>query len=366
MDTHQQKSNQVALSSLESFDHATKKDHGWFHVEWFMGRRCNYDCSYCSALEHDNISPHVKFEDIQNMVEQIKNHVQGNKKIKLTLTGGEPFVHPKFLDILELVHEQLSPEQVGITTNGSVPTQKYIDASRYATHFTVSMHLERTEKELQKIYENALAIKQQGVWVTITLMLLPGKLDKVKTLTKMFEQDDINYTVREIQPNFTANGRMIRPYESGYQLTKHIKNDEAFRYDNRQANTQKTLEQYYSREEKDYLSDKKTTWNNVRVHYEDGSSEETHTDQLISAERNNFKGWTCYVGTDQIYVDEVGKVWTALCRQKGVIGHINSKINFPKPFACALSYCTCNNNIWTRKYKEPKHKHLITDHLTEV
>ena len=66
MDTHQQKSNQVALSSLESFDHATKKDHGWFHVEWFMGRRCNYDCSYCSALEHDNISPHVKFEDIQN------------------------------------------------------------------------------------------------------------------------------------------------------------------------------------------------------------------------------------------------------------------------------------------------------------
>ena len=37
------KNNQVALSSLESSDHASKKDHGWFHVEWFHHEWFHHD-----------------------------------------------------------------------------------------------------------------------------------------------------------------------------------------------------------------------------------------------------------------------------------------------------------------------------------
>ena len=31
-------------------------------VEWNLGKRCNYDCSYCPPVIHDNTSPHT---DIQ-------------------------------------------------------------------------------------------------------------------------------------------------------------------------------------------------------------------------------------------------------------------------------------------------------------
>lgn len=30
-----------------------------FQVTWDLGRRCNYDCSYCPITRHDNFSPHA-------------------------------------------------------------------------------------------------------------------------------------------------------------------------------------------------------------------------------------------------------------------------------------------------------------------
>ena len=195
-------------------------------------------------------------------------------------------------------------------------------------------------------------------------MMQPGKMQAIKDVMEDFDQHGVSYTIRDIEPNFTANGRMIRPYEPGYELTKLIKNDEAFRYENRQNNTNRTNEQYYSKQEREFLEStmSKTNWNNVRVYNQDGSTEETHTDELIKHGRINFRDWRCYVGIDHMYVDWDGRVWTALCRQGGVIGNIKGKINFPQqPIKCWLDYCRCNTNIWTRKYKEDNHKHLVTD-----
>ncbi len=363
----------IALSSLESPDHALHKDHGWFACTWFIGRRCNYDCSYCSALEHDNHSGHVSLEVVKSMVAQLKTHIQNkNKKFKMSITGGEPFVHPKMLDIIHLIKQELDPQQFAFVTNGSVPLQKYEQAIELGvTHITFSYHMERSEKERQKLNETIKAVDKifkskfdNNINMIVNLMMLPGKLNEIKDMMEDFEQHEINYTIRDIEPNFTANGRMIRPYEPGYELTKHIKNDEAFRYKNRQDNVKKTAENYYTQEERDFLESamSKTDWNNVRVYNQDGSTEETHTDELIKHGRTNFRDWRCYVGIDHMYVDWDGRVWTALCRQGGVIGNISGKINFPQqPIKCWLDYCRCNVNIWTRKYKADTHKHLVTD-----
>ena len=31
-------------------------------VEWNLGKRCNYDCSYCPSSIHDNTSAHTDIE----------------------------------------------------------------------------------------------------------------------------------------------------------------------------------------------------------------------------------------------------------------------------------------------------------------
>ncbi len=40
-------------------------------IEWNLGRRCNYDCSYCGSDIHDRESPHLDLAVIEKTVKQI-------------------------------------------------------------------------------------------------------------------------------------------------------------------------------------------------------------------------------------------------------------------------------------------------------
>jgi len=59
-------------------------------IEWNIGKRCNYDCSYCPSMIHDNISPHTDINILKTTVDVLSNL---GTKVRLSLTGGEPCVH---------------------------------------------------------------------------------------------------------------------------------------------------------------------------------------------------------------------------------------------------------------------------------
>ena len=95
----------VAVSSLESPEHAKGGDPRVITCTWFIGKRCNYDCSYCASFYHDNYSPHVTKESAYNFIDQLDMYAQSQKKkFKMNITGGEPFVNPNFLNILVYIH----------------------------------------------------------------------------------------------------------------------------------------------------------------------------------------------------------------------------------------------------------------------
>ena len=73
--------------------------HTWFKVEWNLGKRCNYDCSYCDIGTHDNFSPHMSFDVWKNTVDKILNST--NKKVKLSITGGEPYINPNIIEMFK-------------------------------------------------------------------------------------------------------------------------------------------------------------------------------------------------------------------------------------------------------------------------
>ena len=50
---------------LVRVEHSNKKYKEWVRIEWNMGRRCNFDCSYCGADLHDNTSKHMPFEKFE-------------------------------------------------------------------------------------------------------------------------------------------------------------------------------------------------------------------------------------------------------------------------------------------------------------
>ena len=100
-------------------EHINKKYKEWVRIEWNMGKRCNFDCSYCGSDLHDNTSKHMPLEKFEYAIKTMREFYK-DKRIRMSLTGGEPFVHPKILDILSLF-KKYKVDETSIISNGSLP-----------------------------------------------------------------------------------------------------------------------------------------------------------------------------------------------------------------------------------------------------
>ena len=109
------------VSKLVAVEDLTSAKDDWLRVEWNIGRRCNFDCSYCDINTHDNTSKHSPIETFEKAFNTLLKST--DKKIKISWTGGEPFVHPKFVDIIQLAKDMGIWRQT-VVTNGSLLSEK--------------------------------------------------------------------------------------------------------------------------------------------------------------------------------------------------------------------------------------------------
>lgn len=84
--------------------------------------RCNLNCAHC-FLSAGPKGDHMSIDDIQSIV---MPRLKECRVISVTLTGGEPFMHPDILDIVSLF--MANNIRVGICSNASVIKQKQIEA----------------------------------------------------------------------------------------------------------------------------------------------------------------------------------------------------------------------------------------------
>lgn len=353
----------IAISSLESPDHAMKKDPGIISVVWSLGRRCNYDCSYCSPFIHDNFSPHIKIENVTGFLSSLENNaIKKNKKIKIVLAGGEPFVHPKILEILKHIKETKNVFQLSVTTNGSLPLDLYVKSSEFATNFTVSLHLEQSEDIVDSTIQKIIELNKITSWFfTVNLMALPGKFDKVREIMEIFANNNVKFIVRKIDPPLEYE-KQQKPSKKEYLPDEQFVEKKQLYRSELNANLETNWDNYYSKDEIAFLNSlKNDTWQNMRVYTEDGSYEETNSDNLKVHSKNQFQNWQCFIGIDTIYVQDDGNVFRGYCLAGNKIGHISGEIDWPNsPITCPFKYCECLMDMITRKAKDFKHLPLIS------
>ena len=81
-------------------------------VTWDVGRRCNFDCSYCPTHRHDNFSKHADLETLKKtgkFVFDYANLIMPHKKTKrmnINFTGGSQqlILTLHLLDIGYVIH----------------------------------------------------------------------------------------------------------------------------------------------------------------------------------------------------------------------------------------------------------------------
>lgn len=280
-------------------------------VEWNLGKRCNYDCSYCPAAIHDNHSPHTDIKVLKSTVDKL---CEIGKPLRISLTGGEPCVHPRIEQLLDHLKQQ-SVSWVNITTNGTRPADWYLENEIYFNHIVFSLHFEYDWQKIIRTIHKFYDSTERDFFVNI--MAHHDHIQDVKDVVKLFQSVGIRYAVRR-----------IRWTEGDHNVFDDMR---------------------YQGNDLEWLMAQEATAK-PNVFYDEKLM---HANDIIKQHLNQFKGWTCSAGIESLMINWDGEVHRATCRVGGSLGNIyQGTFAIPQePVVCTRDWCTCAADIPLTKIK---------------
>jgi MoaA/NifB/PqqE/SkfB family radical SAM enzyme len=282
-------------------------------IEWNLGKRCNLDCSYCPAEIHDNYSLHTDISKIKNCIDQISKLP---KPVRLSFTGGEPTVHPKFEEILKYCKYK-NIQWISITTNGTRPVKWFENISKYLNQIVFSVHFEQNWEKISQNIINFCSGKLIPCYIHV--MAHHDYMDKVQEFCKTLDDKNIPYVTRRI--------RWIVDSRDNFNDNK------------------------YSDQDLSWLLSKTST---IKPNCIIDDSIEMHANDIIKNNYNNFKSWKCNAGLESLMINWDGEVYRATCRVGGSLGNIYNNTFVPPigSIICTRNWCTCEADIPLTKIKE--------------
>jgi MoaA/NifB/PqqE/SkfB family radical SAM enzyme len=295
---------------------------GSIKIEWNLGKRCNYDCSYCPREIHDSTSPHTDIATLKSTVDKL---LALGKPIRLSFTGGEPCVHPKFDEIIKYC-KHVGISWISVTTNGTRPPEFY--AGLPVDQYVVSIHLEYDWKRVFNTIESI------------------NNLTTIKVVAQIMAHHDHMPAVRQLRakcllakiPNTV---RRIRWTQGDHDLFDDMR---------------------YNINDLDWLKEMDSTVPENTVMFlkeEPDMPRLKHANDVIKLHLNKFNGWTCNAGIESLMINWDGDVHRATCRVGGSLGNIYeaSFVAPSEPVTCDRNFCTCAADIPLTKYANTTTRH---------
>ena len=147
----------IPFKDIVSFGQRTLLYRNLFCVSWLLGRFCNYNCSYCWPYARSDTKDHRSTQLCLDTMDEIKkqSRERGFNSFHFSFSGGEPTLHPGYLDILSHYSNDLSNvnyQSVHMTTNLSPGLrwfEKYLEATKnlHRVSITASWHREQGIKQ---------------------------------------------------------------------------------------------------------------------------------------------------------------------------------------------------------------------------
>ena len=160
-----------------------------YQILWDLGRRCNYNCNYCWPAVHSNTEKFPPFEQVISTIDMLIDNWSRGKEIRWNFGGGEPTMHPQFIDIIKYLKSR--NQWILVTTNGSRSNKFWREASQHVNSVNMSAHfasMDQYKGNEDRFLENCRIIMQHhdvvddDFWLEIKLMTPPGFLDRAQLL----------------------------------------------------------------------------------------------------------------------------------------------------------------------------------------
>lgn len=177
------------------------------HVQWDLGRFCNYDCSYCLKGPngiHNDTEPHKPIDVLLRTVDKLHVWATG-KTLRFCFSGGEPTLHPQFIELCQYIKSL--GHRVHLTSNGSHGPKMWRRIAEVIDDVSISVHFEFNRdavlvKNIQALLQHKLGLSGR-FGMEIKLMTQPHDFDRAMALRDELSKlhpDFFRHVVTHIAP----------------------------------------------------------------------------------------------------------------------------------------------------------------------
>ncbi len=327
-------------------------------IRWNPNNVCNFSCRYC--FPNNNTGEYTSPKDLDLIVKNfnflLKEYKEklGKTRIHLKIAGGEPTLW-KDLDVFISRIKEQNDVYLSLITNGSRTLRWWKEHGHmvdnvHLTHHVAQANLDHTMAVADTMYEF-------GKKITVKVLMDIEHWDQ--------SVDAVNYLKKNSKNRFMIQAaEIIEPEISSLWNIKEVTKED-LKYNDEQK-------KYLSRGLK-RLPGPVWLWKNrhlitsgeIRLYesvatLDDGSKIKAKSETYINKNWNNFKGWSCNIGLEGIYIEWTGDI-KGSCNEHlyGLdfdynildVNFVDKFILNPEPAICTKYNCVCTPETHISKTK---------------
>ena len=299
------------------------------NINWCLTNICNFSCRYCPPTLHSGTQRGLEFRVVANIIDEVTDHYLGKKKF-FEFTGGEVTYYKRFLDIAK--HVRSRGAGVGIISNGKRDLTFWQKLRPYLDHICLSYH---PEAKYSEHFLEVVSFLNEATTVHVNVMMMPELFnDCVDLANQVCSVKGTSLALQPLYVNMTGK---------------------KFAYDAQQTATlEKQIDALPSK--LNYapgLKGRKAYRGPMRFETPNGEYDIYSTPEILAKGLNNWQGWHCYAGLENLVIDMEGNIRRAWCQSSGVsIGNILTGFSFPdRPVVCSVTNCHCGFDMMCTKVR---------------
>lgn len=157
---------------------------------------CNLECLHCYSNAKKQLQNEMKFESIKELINDLASMPWKNDVSVVGLTGGEYFMRPDALEIIDYIH--VNGFKVLVSSNSLLLTDSIISKLSTYKNFKISISLDgptvdihekiRGEGTFNKTVENIKKLTGNGIFVGVNMFVYQGNIHLIKETIQLADE----------------------------------------------------------------------------------------------------------------------------------------------------------------------------------